>query len=142
MKYKLDDIDKKEVYKVPNGYFEDLPLKIQTRINKEKNAAIKRSIPSWSLALAASIILIITFIFILPTNNTSSAEEILASVPQGELLAYLDQIELDEYEIASTINDGDEIFEFEDPNVLEGIDINDESLDDVLLEYDLQDEYL
>ncbi|WP_420319245.1 hypothetical protein [Ekhidna sp.] len=141
MKHKLDDIDKKEIFKTPEGYFKDLPLKIQTRIAEEKPARSIRTVPNWGLALAASLALIVTFIFVLPKEQLS-AEELLASVSQDELIAYLGQLEIDEYDIASIADDSDEIFEYDDPNVLEGIDIGDQSLDDVLLEYDLEDEYL
>ena len=140
MKYKLEDIDKKETFKVPEGYFEDLPMKIQQRISQEEKPQ-RFSIPSWSLALAASLLLIVTFVFILP-GNEPSAEELLAEVSQEELVEYLDQLELDEYDIASAIGEDEEMFEFEDTNVLDGIDLEDQSIDDVLLEYDLADEYL
>lgn len=140
MKHKLDDIDKKEIFMTPEGYFEDLPLKIQQRISNESKSR-KYSIPSWSLAFAASISLIITFIFILPKSGPN-AEELLADIPQDELMAYLDQIDIDEYDIASVITDSAEELEFENTNVLDGIDLGDQSIEDVLLEYDLADEYL
>lgn len=140
MKYKLDDIEKKESFKVPEGYFEDLPLKIQQRISKEdKKQGIR--VPSWSLALAASILLLVTFVFILPSND-ASAEDLLAQISQEEIVAYLDQIELDEYDIASAIGDEVNELDFNDTNVLDGVDLEDQTLDDVLIEYDLADEYL
>ncbi len=140
MKYKLDDIDKKESFKVPEGYFEDLPLKIQQRISKEEKSHGIR-VPGWSLALAASILLLVTFVFILPSND-ASAEELLAQISQEEIVAYLDQIELDEFDIASAIGDEVNELDFNDTNVLDGVDLEDQSLDDVLIEYDLADEYL
>ncbi|SNS79327.1 hypothetical protein SAMN05421640_1255 [Ekhidna lutea] len=140
MKYKLDDIDKNEVFKVPDGYFEDLPLKIQNRIQVEPPVSrSKRAV--WSLAMAASMALIVTFVFINPGDDPT-AEELLAEVSQDELIAYLDYVELDEYDIASTFEGEDGMFEFEDSNVLDGIDLDNQALDDVLLEYDLEDEYL
>lgn len=140
MKYKLNDIDKKEMFKVPDGYFEDLPMKIQERLSLETKPQ-KFRIPSWSLALAASLLLLLTFVFILP-NGDPTAEELLAEVSQDEIVAYLDQIELDEYDIASAIGDEADALEFEDTDVLDGLDLEDQSIDDVLLEYDLADEYL
>ncbi|WP_436516699.1 hypothetical protein [Ekhidna sp. To15] len=140
MKYKLDDIEKKETLKVPDGYFEDLPMKIQQRISTETKPQLNR-IPSWSLALAASLLLLVTFVFILP-HDDPSPEELLAEIPQNEIAAYLDQIDLDEYDIASAIGDEANELEFENTDVLDGIDLDDEAIDDVLLEYDLADEYL
>ncbi|WP_462249157.1 hypothetical protein [Ekhidna sp.] len=140
MKYKLDDIEKKEAFKVPDGYFEELPLKIQQRVSNEKKT-YGFNVPSWSLALAASLLLVVTFVFVLP-GNEQSAEELLAEISQEEIVAYLDQIELDEYDIASAIGDDVNDLEFENTNILDAIDLEDQSIDDVLLEYDLGDEYL
>ncbi len=66
----------------------------------------------------------------------------LAEISKNELVAYLGQMELDEYEIASAFDEDLEIFDTEDTNMLDGIDLGDEAIDDVLLEYDLEDEYL
>jgi hypothetical protein len=140
MKHRLDDIDKKEQFKVPEGYFEDLPLRIQKRIQQESPIK-RRRINAWSLAMAASLVIIITYVFFIP-NNTPTPEELLAEVSHEELLAYLDEVEIDEYELVSAFGDNEEIFEFEDTNVLDGIDIDDQAIDDVLLQYDLEDEYL
>ena len=141
MKHKLDDIDKKEAFKVPEGYFEDLPMRIQKRVDSEKPAVRQLLMPKWGLALAASIALIVTFVFVF-NNNSPSPEDMLADISHDELVAYLEQMELDEYEIASAFDEDMEIFETEDTNVLDGIDLGEDAIDDVLLEYDLEDEYL
>lgn len=141
MKHKLDDIDKKEVFEVPKGYFEGLPMKIQKRIDAERPISKQSFIPKWRLALAASLVLVITFVFVF-NNDEPSPEEMLAEVSQDELVAYLDLLELDEYEIASAFDEDLDIFETEDTNVLDGIDLGDDAINDVLLEYDLEDEYL
>ncbi|WP_420578085.1 hypothetical protein [Ekhidna sp.] len=140
MKYKLDDIDRKKAFKTPDGYFDDLSLKIQKRVEEERNTSVRYAVPKWSLALAASLALIVTFFFI-SQNNGPSPEEMLAEVSQDELVAYLDHLDLDEYEIASAFNENVEIFD-EETNVLDGIDLEDQSIDDVLQEYDLEDEIL
>lgn len=98
--------------------------------------------PSWSLALAASVVLLVTFVFIFNTNGPT-AESLLAEVSETELLAYLDQIELDEYDIALTVGDQTDILELDQFDVLQGIELEDQVFDDVLFEYDLEeDEYL
>ncbi|MEQ8904065.1 hypothetical protein [Ekhidna sp.] len=140
MKYKLDDIDKKEQFKVPDGYFEDLPMRIQKRIQVETPVSRSKR-TAWSLAMAVSLLFIIAYVFIIPDGDPT-AEELLAEVSQDELIAYLDVVELDEYELASAFEGDDEIFDFEDTNVLDGIDMDDQAIDDVLLEYDLEYEYL
>ncbi len=141
MKHKLDNIDKKEVFEVPEGYFEDLPLKIQARIDAEKPKSVVRSVPSWSLAMAASALFVLAFVFIF-SDKESTVDDLLAEVSNEELVAYLDQIDLDEYDIASAFEDDVDALNLEETNVLDGIDMEDQVLDDVLLEYDLGDEYL
>ena len=141
MKHKLDDIDKKQGFKVPEGYFEDLPMKIQKRIEQEKPATRRLTVHQWGLALAASLALVLTFVFILP-NDGPSAEDLLATISEEELIAYLDQDDFDEYEIASAFQDVPEVFEFENSDGLDGLDLEDQAIEDVLLEYDLGEDYL
>ncbi|MEO9873015.1 hypothetical protein [Ekhidna sp.] len=140
MKHSLDDIDKKKAFKVPEGYFEDLPLKIQQRISEETKPE-RFKIPSWSLAMAASMLVIISLIFLFPRDK-NSAEILLAEIPQDELLAYLEQVEFDVYDIVSVLGDDISTLEIEETDMLDGIDMGDQTIDDVLLEYDLEDEFL
>ena len=140
MKRKIEDIDKKQVFNTPEGYFEDLPMRIQARIESEKPQAVSKRLPKWSLALA-SVALLLTFVFVLYDSGTSE-QDLLAGISQEELVAYLDQIELDEYEIASTFESDLDALNLDETSVLDGIDMENEALEDVLLEYDLGDEFL
>ena len=140
MKYKLDDIDKKQAFKAPEGYFEDLPMKIQQRITEEPRKQ-SSSTPVWALAMAASVVIVVAFIFLFQDNQPST-ESLLADIPQEELIAYLDQLEVDEYDLANAMGDDADAVLLEDTNVLDGIDLGEDAIEDVLLEYDLEDEYL
>jgi len=141
MKYKLDDIEKKKVFDVPESYFEDLPMKIQKRIESETSGKVAFAWPKWSVALAASLTLIAVFLFVIPSNDVN-AEDLLASVTQEELIAYLDEIELEEFEIIAALGDNPSVFDFEETEGLDDIDLEDQSIDDMLLEYDLEEELL
>ena len=141
MKYKLDDIEKKKVFDVPEGYFEDLPMKIQKRIESESTSKMAIAWPKWSVALAASLPLIAVFLFVIPSNDVN-AEDLLASVTQEELIAYLDEIELEEFEIITALGDNPSVFDFEETEGLDDIDLEDQSIDDMLLVYDLEEELL
>lgn len=141
MKYRLDDIDKKNKFEVPEGYFEDLPMKIQQRIEQEKKSPQTIQLPVWSMALAASILLILSFVFIF-NENEQSAEELLAEISQEELIAYVDYFDLDVYDIASAFPEDAELIEFEEMEMLDGLDMEDSSLDEILNEYNLEDELL
>ncbi len=140
MKYKLDDIDKKQSFKVPEGYFEDLPLKIQTRIQKkEKHTSVR--LPSWKFALAASILVLLVTYFVVD-QKPPSAEMMLAEVSQDELIAYLDNMDLDLEDITNTFHETSSELEFDEMDGLEELDMNKSDLNDLLLEYDLNEDYL
>ena len=141
MKYKLDDIEKKKVFDVPEGYFEDLPMKIQKKIESESTSKMAIAWPKWSVALAASLTLIAVFLFVIPSNDVN-AEDLLASVTQEELIAYLDEIELEEFEIITALGDNPSVFDFAETEGLDDIDLEDQSIYDMLLEYDLEEELL
>jgi len=139
MHKKLDDIEKKVGFEVPKGYFEDLPMKVQQRIHTEKKEKVFWKTPSWSLAMAASVVLLLGFVFLL-SGPTTELEDLLADVPEEALVAYLDELELDAYDLASAFPEAANELEFEDIEIMDGLEMEDISIDDVLLEYDLEEE--
>ncbi len=141
MKYKLDDIDKKTDFKVPEGYFEDLPMRIQKRIEEEQTAKSTFKLPVWSFAMAASVALIVTFFFVF-SGNENTAEQLLAEISEEDLIAYLDELEIDEYDLASAFPETTNELIFEKKEMLDDIEFGDESIDNILLEYNIQVEDL
>lgn len=141
MKYKIDNSDKKTPFKVPDGYFENLPLNIQTRISQDSRSRLAWSIPKWGIAIASSIVLVITFMLIVP-DSSNDTDQLLAEFSQDELIAYLETMELDEYDITSAFENSQEVFDFENSTVLDGIDLEGETIENVFSEFDLEDEYL
>jgi len=139
MKHKLDDIDKRVDFKVPEGYFENLPLRIQDRIAEEKSEAKTFRIPSWSYAMAASVLLVVTFVFVV-NDAGSSAETLLSEVSEEALIAYLEEIEIDEYDIAAALPDNGSSLQLDDIEMLNDLDLEGGSFDDIMLEYNLEDE--
>jgi hypothetical protein len=110
---RLEDIPKKQSFKVPDGYFDDLPMRIQARIQE----ADKK--PSWIInyGFALKLALPILFVGIVSVvlwNNLSKSEDVFAnldSVPSEQLMAYLELDEITTEEIienatftSSTIN--------------------------------------
>ncbi len=67
---------------------------------------------------------------------------LLAEVSQDELIAYLDNMELDLEELTTTFQETSGGLELEEINGLEELDINEGDLDNLLLEYDLNEDYL
>lgn len=138
MKYKLDDIDKGNIHKVPIGYFEDLPMKIQKRLEQEhKPSGAFLVTPKWALAFASIVLLVISSIFIFQSNQ-QGAEDLLAEVPQEDLVAYLEELNLDTDELYSAIPTDTDLLMEEDTDLLNGIELEEEFLDTILDEYDLE----
>lgn len=136
MNRKLDDINKKPDFKLPEGYFEDLPLKIQNRIEAEKPKSRVIRLPTWSLAMAASVVAIVSLVFLLG-GNENKADDLLAEISEEDLVAYIEELDLDEYDLASAFPETTEELEFKDIEIMDGLDLEDHSIDDILLEYNL-----
>src|SRR5258706_2946393 len=100
---KLDDIPKKNIFEVPDGYFDRLPLKIQARVETTKQT---HTLPVWNLALRYAMpIVIVGFAlayFLKPT--TPETEEILASISNEHLVAYLQESDISESDLLEIAN--------------------------------------
>jgi hypothetical protein len=131
---RLEDIPKKQSFKVPDGYFDDLPMRIQARIQAQEQK------PSWSfnfsLALKYALpVLVVGIISVALWNRTPKDEDAFArldTVPTEQLLAYLesDEITTDEIiENASFTNSAiNSLYQQEEGSV--------EELDEVAKQYD------
>ncbi|MEP2669259.1 MAG: hypothetical protein ABJH04_09715 [Cyclobacteriaceae bacterium] len=94
---KLEDIPKKNVFKEPEGYFDELPGIIQSRIAKEE--AKPFGVPSFRLVLRYALpVLAVGFaLFLIFRQNdpmSANPEELLASVDTEALSSYLIESDL------------------------------------------------
>jgi len=100
---KLDDIPKKNIFDVPEGYFDRLPMKIQARLEKPEKT---QSTAVWSLslryALPALVVIFALVYFIQP--KSLEPEELLASIPDEHLMAFLDESDISESELLEAAN--------------------------------------
>jgi hypothetical protein len=92
---KLENIPKKGIYEVPDGYFDRLPGIIQARVAENSHRQITRPYLRYAVqyALPAVLLLVVLFIFLKPKEGLN-AEGLLASVSTEELVAYLEQSDL------------------------------------------------
>ncbi|MBI3481734.1 MAG: hypothetical protein HY015_01935 [Bacteroidetes bacterium] len=126
---KLDEIPKKNVFEVPDGYFDRLALKIQSRT--EELSPVK-SIPTWNLALryVLPIVLIaVALIFIFKPKATQDTEHLLASVSSEQLVEYLNESDITEQDLLEAINfddvDADSLsVQVQDEFMKNGFDVN------------------
>jgi hypothetical protein len=138
----LEDINKENIFKVPDQYFEEFPDHLQDRIRDE---SIKRdgkliSLPSFlKVAVAASLLVLITFVLFLLKNDNPSVDQLLAGVPTESLIAYLEESDMSVDELIETIDVGlitsdDDLF---DPNVIPDDAMDEKLIEDIITDYEL-----
>ena len=135
---KLEEIPKKEVFKVPEGYFENLPGIIQARVAQENKAREVRPVFTYALryALPAIFLFAVGIFWFTRPDQTPTAESILASIQTEDLVAYLEEGDLTTDELLEEVS-----LSVEDAQQIEGAvyeqEWSDASVEDILDEIDI-----
>lgn len=105
---KLEDIPKKNIFEVPDGYFDRLPGVIQSRIAENKPLRERISYFALSLRYVLPVILVIAASIFVYQNyyNTqpTDTESLLASVSSQDLVEYLDDDDVSIEEILEDVD--------------------------------------
>ena len=130
---KLDDIPKKDVFKVPEGYFENLPMIIQSRVAAGKGE--KEFFPKFSFALRYALPVVVLgvlgYFWLGPHAEQKSAESILATIETEDLVAYLNGTDLTTEELLESVQlDASDVNELE--GEIYGEDMTDQNFEDIL----------
>jgi len=122
---KLEDIPKKEIFTVPEGYFEKLPGVIQSRVaaGKRDHKPAFRFAFQYGVPALALIFIALWYFRSEPLNN--SAESILASLETEDLIAYLNETDITTDELLEQV-----ILNEEDVQQIEA-EVYDLHLDDI-----------
>src|SRR5687768_8464651 len=93
---KLEDIPKKEIFNVPNGYFEGLPAKIQARIESKDPVREASFVFRYKLQYALPVIamLAVGIYWFSAASQPQDVESLLASVQTEDLIAYLNESDI------------------------------------------------
>jgi len=136
---KLDDIPKKNVFDVPDGYFEKLPGVIQSRVAKPERLA---SWNPWLITRVAVPVLLLVgagiFWFSQPQRITGYAdiEYELGQIDQEQLSLFLDDNELQAEELMETVTWSEDDLRALEDQVYEGFTTTAEDLDALLEDFD------
>jgi len=137
---KLEDIPKKNIFEVPEGYFERLPGIIQTRTSSSRPSPV--GIPFWGKALryALPVVLLIgAGIFWYQNISFSTHVNVqteLASSESDQLAAYLDDHELTTDDLVETVTwSSDDLDDLEN-RVYSTLSVTHHQLEEILDEYD------
>jgi hypothetical protein len=138
---KLEDIPKKNVFEVPDGYFERLPGIIQSRVSTTKPSA--DGILGWTFSLryVVAVLIVMAVGFFWYSNRTltsgGSVQSQLAMIKPDQLAAYLDEHESTE-ELIETISwSADDLNDLEN-SVYRDLDIPHKDVENILDENDIE----
>lgn len=135
-KLRLDEIDKKTPFEVPEDYFQKLTADIQSRVaEKPRRRWITTPQLQWAVSGALVILVTLTIVFF-PKEETLTAEQLLAQVDDQELINYLETIELTDADLATTLDD--ENLDGLLFDSFEEIELGGEDLDELLIDYEYE----
>lgn len=132
---KLEYIPKKNIFEVPEGYFEKLPGIIQSRVAKPDPTLWFA--PTWKVALpilAFIAVGIIWFTF----QPGDSLEQQLASIQTEQLIAYLDDGDLTMVDLAETVTWSETDLDELEEKVFSTIEVSGDELDILLEEFSVE----
>jgi hypothetical protein len=143
---KLDDIHKENIFKVPDGYFDTLPGRIQDRILEAgpEIASVRPIFYRRYLAPIAAAAMVVLLAVLVITEKKPTPEELIARVPTESLISYLVSSDISTEEIFENINPSiiAEDFFTEDDMSIDSLDISGEDVEQMLNELGANGEYL
>lgn len=125
----LENIPKANIFKVPENYFNNLPMQIQaqtsgqTRVVPLISWSQKRT---WASVAACTIIGILGYFTLMPQQD-SLGNESLSGVQNHEIVNYLIQENFNQADIAEQINNG-KIIRFNDSELLDNLKVTDNEI--------------
>jgi len=143
---KLEEIKKKNIYTVPEKYFDQLPTRIQSRVNEKKPVFGIRINWGSVFKIATPAFAVILILFYFGINNTTgnqNAEELLAQINTEDLIAYLETTDLTTDDILEELDFSTIEFNFYDENpILLDIEMDENEFDFLYDEYGIDSEIL
>lgn len=135
---KLDDIPKNNPFNVPDDYFDQLPGKIQARVQAKSRGYGMACTPFMRVATVMIVIAVVAFVWLWRNPSAQDAESpaaILATLETADLVAYLNDGDITTDELLEGVR-----FNNEDAIDIEeavfNLDLNDAELNDLTNEID------
>lgn len=113
----LENIQKKNIFEVPDGYFDKLPSSIQARLESDSPKREPKPYFRYALQYALPVVLVAVAAIFIFKPKSASVEDLLATVSTEQLIAYLDEIDVN----TLTTDELIESFEF-DAETIEAIE--------------------
>jgi hypothetical protein len=144
---KLEDINKDNIFKVPDNYFENFPERLQKRIEEteqQKKTPVIRLRAIINVAAAAIILMFVIYGITQINDNSTSADQILSEISSDDLVNYLVESDMSTDEFLESL-DMSVLASTEDPIIEEFIPsdpLDEETIDELLDEYEIEMQYL
>lgn len=144
---KLEDINKDNVFKVPDNYFEEFPDRLQKRIaesEKNKKTPVIRLKRIVQLAAAAVILFFAIYGINQMNNQPASIDQILSDISTEELINYLVESDMSTEELLEDLDiliiaSNEDLISDE---IIPDESIDEEVIDEILDEYEIEMQYL
>jgi hypothetical protein len=135
---KLEDLPKKEIFNVPEGYFDKLPGVIQSRIAAEKKPEAVGSFPMALRFTIPMVVIGLAVFWFSRASQTDSVETMLTNIQTADLVAYLEDTDLSTEELLESVRldqgDAEEI-----ENQVYDFNLDDAELDTMIEDLDLNE---
>lgn len=127
---KLKDIPPKDIYKVPEGYYEELFEQVTHRIGQEPQKGLLYQ-PRFKLILASIVIILLALWYFLDnTTNNYSIQDELSTIDRSELLQFAYDNDFSITDITSELDIADSTY----TKIMdENLDFNDQNLEEEIL---------
>jgi hypothetical protein len=125
----IENLRKENIFKVPENYFNDLPMRIQAQTSgKTKVVPLiswskKRT---WGSIAACSVIGILGYFTLMPKQDSLGSES-LAGVQNQEIINYLIQENISQADVAEQI-DNTKTLKFQDSELLDNLKVTDKEI--------------
>ena len=100
---KLEDIPKKEIFDVPEGYFDKLPGIIQARVASESTPRFSVARFTLRYALPAMMIVVAAVLWFMPQSTSTDPEALIAGIQTEELIAFISEGDLSTDELLDEV---------------------------------------
>ena len=99
---RLDDLKKETPFVVPDGYFENLPQIIQSKI---PNEVVRKPLIQWTWQRSAGLVAAMSFLLVMvwvtfPERQGSLGQEPLSSISDASIVTYLEDQNISYYDLS------------------------------------------
>jgi hypothetical protein len=135
--FDLENLPRENIFKVPDNYFDELPMRVQTRTSAKAKVVPLVSWSkqrTWASIAACSTIMILGYFTLMPKQE-SLGNEALSGVKNQEIVNYLIQENLTQNDVAEQF-DNNKGLKINDSEFLDNLKVSDK---DILQSVDLKD---